>query len=101
MNCKPGEFAFLIRSDSLWKPVGTIVKVNRFTVINGNEEWDVETLDGTFFYARDDDLCAMRGWDLPQGFRDELFDPVWIFGDFPDGKVDTALLGKPKQWRRA
>lgn len=92
MNCKPGELAFIIRSDSAWHPVGQIVQVNRWTVINGVGEWDVDDLDGTFFYIRDDDLCAMRGWELEPGCRDELFDTHPIFSD---GKPFQQMFRRP------
>lgn len=92
MNCKPGDIAFLIRSDSEWREVGKIVQVNRWTVIDGIGEWDVETFDGTFFYVRDDDLCAMRGWEPVSGCRDELFDPKPIFSD--PQFMDLYLKGK-------
>jgi hypothetical protein len=100
MNVKPGEFAFVIRPIPQ-VPVGTIVKVNSWAVIGGVGRWDVEASGGLFFYPSDDDLCALRGWDIPAGFRDELFDPVWIFGDFPEGQIDIKKLGQPKRWRRA
>lgn len=96
MNCKPGELAFVIRSRSAWNPIGRIVRVNHWAVIEGVGQWDVESLDGSFLFLHDDDLCAMRGWDLTPGCRDELFDPVWIYGDYMDGLCRLNQIGAPK-----
>lgn len=78
MNCKPGEFAFVIRTIHQ-VPVGTVVKVNSWSHQLGR--WDVEASGGLFFYPSDDDLCSLGEWDIPTGFRDELFDPKPIFDD--------------------
>lgn len=94
MNCKPGELAFVIRVIPQVR-VGTVLTVNSWSHQLGR--WDVEASGALFFFAHDDDLCAMRAWDIPKGFRDEAWDPVWIFGDFPDGEVDIQRLGRPKQ----
>jgi hypothetical protein len=80
MNCKQGEFAFVIRNNS-HAPIGSIVLVNHWTAIYGAGRWDVEDMDGTFFLVHDDDLCAMRGWEPTPGCVDELFDAHPIFAD--------------------
>jgi len=80
MNCKPGELAFVIRNNR-HAPIGSIVQVNHWTAASGAGRWDVEDMNGTFFLVHDDDLCAMRGWLVEPGFRDELFDAHPIFSD--------------------
>lgn len=95
MNCKPGEFAFVIR-DNPHADVGSILRVNHWTSVTGVGRWDVEDMNGTFFLLHDDDLCALRGYEATPGFRDELFDAVWIYGDYDDGQCRLNQIGLPK-----
>jgi hypothetical protein len=92
MNCKPGELAFVIRNNP-HAQIGEVVRVNHWTAVTGAGRWDVEDMCGTFFLLHDDDLCAMRGWEDAPGCRDELFDPVWIFGDYVSGHCKLNQIG--------
>lgn len=90
MNCKQGDYAFVIREIPQVK-VGTVVRVNSWAVVEGRGQWDVEAPRGLFFYAHDDDLYAMKGDEIPTGCRSELFDPHWIYSD--GGKPRGPGLG--------
>lgn len=82
MNCKPGEYAFVVRNNP-HALVGSVVLVNHWCTATGAGRWDVEDMDGTFFLLHDDDLCAMRGYEPTPGTRCELFDakPIWSDGE--------------------
>lgn len=80
MNCKRGDYAFVIRNNGPIRP-GTVVKVNSWAIVHGVGQWDVETSNGAFFYIHDDDLCAMPTEEITPGWRCELFDPHWIYSD--------------------
>jgi hypothetical protein len=78
VNCARGDYAFVIRPIGPFK-AGTIVRVNGWAI----GQWDVQKRDGTFFYAHDDDLCAMHGGEPIPDARCELFDakPIWSDGE--------------------
>lgn len=107
-NCVAGDYAIVIRRCKAAEP-GTVVKVNfsslQMTERHGLKMWDVEASGGRFFYAADEDLVALTpAYAIEPGFRDELFDAVWIYGDAADGHCRYDQIGltkKQTQPRRA
>jgi hypothetical protein len=103
-NCVAGDFAVITRPFKSFL-AGTVVKINfsarEMTEREGKKFWDVEARGGQFFYAADEDLRALTpAYSLAPGFRDELFDPVWIYGDHDDGQCKLDQVGLPKRSAR-